>query len=144
METTINIHVDILLRLKRVAIRQGIPCSKLIIILMKKIMNSVFNPACIGKLVQYQVRSMPDEWHTFHITLRPDDYEYLLDLRKLLKMSVSAILALAVKKYLDKLNEKRITDKNHYKNYVIVGRVYNHVKYWKLIWGYPKRIRKIL
>lgn len=95
-------------------------------------------------MVQYQERSDKESWKTIHLTVREDEYEYLLDLRKLLKMSVSRILAFAVKKYLAKLNEKNITDKNHYKNYVIIKEFVNNIVCWRLFWGYPPNIGRFL
>src|SRR4030042_1185225 len=74
----------------------------MIVILLKKAMADIDNPNCMGRLVQYQARRRPDEWKTTHVRWRGDDYEYFQDMRKLLKMSVSLLLARGVKKYLVK------------------------------------------
>ena len=75
----------------------------------------------------------------FHLVVREDDYEYLLDLRKFLKMSVSLIIAYAVKKFLGK-NKNNITDNNRYKNYVLVKEMVDNIICWRLFWGYPPSI----
>jgi hypothetical protein len=79
--------------------------------------------------------------------LRPDDYEYFLDLRKLCKMSVSLLLAYCVKKYLVKRHRAmkktallHIGDKNRYRNYVVIRDIYRGVVIWKLFWGFPPGI----
>jgi len=127
METTLNIHVDIYKRIVDAAARKGLSCSELIVYLLKKVMDDMPNPSNLGKMVQYQKRSTPDEWHTLHVSLREDDYEYFLDLRKLMKMSVSFILACAVKKYLHGLINKKITDNYQFKNYILAKMVIDNI-----------------
>jgi hypothetical protein len=144
METTLNIHTDISKKITRAAQTRGISRSEMIAILIKKVMDDVSNPGRMGKMIQYQKRSRPDEWQTFHLYVREDDYEYFLDLRKLLKMSVSLILAYAVEKYLFKLLKKDSTDNNRYRNYVIIKDVIDDIICWKFIWGFPPNIEKII
>ena len=144
METTLNIHADILEKIAAAAKSQGMSCSKMIMLLMQKVMSENKKPIVIGRLVQYQKRSSIEKWHTFHIQFREDEYEYFLDLRKFLKMSVSLILAYAVKKFLGGQNLMDITDNNRhqYKNYVVVMEFISNIPCWKLIWGYPHLIEK--
>ena len=107
-------------------------------------MDNISSPGRIGKMVQYQKRRNQDEWYTFHLQVREDDYEYFLDLRKLLKMSVSLILAYAVEKYLDKLTKKNSTDNNRYRNYVVIKDVVDNIICWKFIWGFPPNIENFI
>ncbi|MBN1496450.1 MAG: hypothetical protein JXA07_06755 [Spirochaetes bacterium] len=144
METTLHVNTVILRQLIAAAQTLRISRSDLIIMLLKKLMNDISRPSRFGRMVQYQERNDKESWKTVHLTVREDDYEYLLDLRKLLKMSVSRILAFAVKKYLGKLNKKNITDKNHYKNYVIIKEFVNNIVCWRLFWGYPPNIERFL
>ncbi|HNW29884.1 MAG TPA: hypothetical protein PKN50_15505 [Spirochaetota bacterium] len=144
METTLNIHTDILEQVNRAARLRCISRSEMIIMLIKRIMDDVSNSVRFGRMVQYQKRSGPDVWHTVHLQVRMDDYEYLLDLRRLLKMSVSLILAYAVRKYLNEIMEKKATDNNQYKNYVLIKEIFNATICWRLIWGYPPGIEKLL
>ncbi len=144
METTLNIHIEILEQINRAARSRRISRSEMIIMLIKRIMDDVPNSVRFGRMVQYQKRSGPDVWHTVHVELRMDDYEYLLDLRRLLKMSVSLILACAVRKYLNEIMEEKATDNYQYKNYVLIKEIFNATVCWKLIWGYPPDIGKLL
>ena len=73
-----------------------------------------------------------------------DEYEYFLDLRKLLKKSISAIVAYAVKKYFKGIIKSNITDNYPFKNYVIIKETINNVITWRLFWGYPEKMEKIL
>ncbi|HNW28997.1 MAG TPA: hypothetical protein PKN50_11010 [Spirochaetota bacterium] len=144
METTLNIQQDILGQITRAAATLGISRSEVIITLIKKVMDNTTNPDCLWKLVKYQQKGKDGEWHRFHLTVRPDDYEYFQDLRKLLKMSLSLILFHAVNKYLNKLMKKKFTDNYRYKNYIIMGKRINSVPCWIFIWGYPPNIGKII
>jgi hypothetical protein len=143
METTLNIHTKISEQITMASRLMGISRSTVIVILVKKVMDDISNPGQPGRLVQYQTRRKQDEWHTFHLSVREDDYEYFLDLRKLLKMSVSLILAYAVKKFLDTIIKRNCTDNNRYKNYIIAKEFIDDIVCWKFIWGFPKNIEKL-
>lgn len=144
METTLNIHAHILEKISLAARFRGMSRSEMIILLIKKAMDDIPDPARIGRMVRYQRRSMPTEWRTFHVQLRMDDYEFFLDLRKLLKMSVSLILAYAVKKFLDKLVKANTTDNYQYRNYVVIKEYIDNIVSWRFIWGYPPNLARII
>jgi hypothetical protein len=151
METTLNIHGDVLEKITLVARSWGISRSAMIVFLIKKAMENISNPGRFGSLVRYQERGGAGERHAFHIKLRVDDYEYLLDLRRLLKMSVSLILAKAVERYLQKskrtlklYSKKYKADKNRYRNYILQREVVSGVICWKFIWGFPPDIENFI
>jgi hypothetical protein len=137
MVTTLNVHVSILSRISRAAHLKGISRTEMIILLIKKTMDDISDEDHVGKMVRYQEKRNPDQWHTFHVRLRMDEYEYFLDLRKLLKMSVSLILAYAVEKFLDEVLNTNISDNYQYNNYTVVKEVIDNIISWKFIWGFP-------
>jgi hypothetical protein len=96
-----------------------------------------------GRRVKYQERQRPEEWLTFHLQVREDEYEYLLDLRKLCKMSVSLLLAYAVRKYLGRVLETIGTDNYQFKNYLIIRDIFNGVICWRLFWGFPPHLDQL-
>ena len=144
METTLNISADILEQIARAAQTRSISCSEMIVLLIQKATADIANPGRIGRMVKYQDRRTSPEWRIFHVQVREDMYEYWLDLRKLLKMSVSLILAYAVKKFLCKLIKINSTDNYLYKNYIIVKEVIDSVIVWKFIWGCPINLEKLI
>jgi hypothetical protein len=148
MKTTLNIHAATLKIINRAARFKGISQSDLIVMLLKKTMDDPSHRVRLGKPVRYQNRAAPGNWHIFHVQLREDDYEYFLDLRKLLKMSVSLILDRAVKKYLKKKNylkSKLFHGDNYlYKNYVVICEKFNGVTCWKFFWGFPPDIGQLI
>ncbi|HNW30185.1 MAG TPA: hypothetical protein PKN50_17030, partial [Spirochaetota bacterium] len=127
METTLYVHIDVLGQINKAALALGMSRSKIITLLLKKAMKNIPDPGRMGRLVQYQPRSNRENWHRFHIQLRIDDYEYLLDLRKLLKMSVSSILAYAFHKYGDNIMKAKKTDNYRYINYIIMREVIDDI-----------------
>jgi hypothetical protein len=145
MKTTLNIRVELLGHISRAAKTNRISCSEMIFILIKRAAADIDNPGNIGRLVRYQERRAPKAWHPFHIDVREDMYEYWQDMRKLLKMSVSFILACAVQKYLlDKPTKIIYGDNNLCKNYFIIKQVFNSVIIWKFIWGYPPHLEQLI
>ena len=131
-------------QINRAALALGMSRSKTIILMLKQVMKNIPDPGRMGRLVQYQPRSSRENWHRFHIQLRIDDYEYLLDLRKLLKMSVSSILAYALEKYGNKVILSKKTDNYRYINYMIMREVIDGIICWRFIWGFPSRIERLL
>lgn len=144
METTINLHIDNLNKITHAAELCGISRSETIMLITKEMMNHIPDTDHMGNMVRYQNRSKPGEWHTFHIQLGMDEYEYLLDLRKLFKMSVSLIIAYAVKRYLKKLIKHRGADNYRFKNYVVIREVVDSIICWHIYWGYPRNLGKLI
>jgi hypothetical protein len=144
METTLNIHTDVMEQIVIAAQYHCISCPEMIMLLMKKVTGDIGNPKCLGKMVKYQSRQKPENWHKVHVRPREDMYEYWLDLRKLLKMSVSLILAYAVKRYLNKLLKINNADNYLCKNYIITKEVIEETIIWKFIWGYPPKLEKFI
>ncbi len=150
MKTTINIQIDIMDKIMRAASKRGISHTRMVIMLLKQVMANMPHQAVIGSLVRYQERLGPEAWHPFHITYKPDEYEYVQDLKKVLKMSVSNILAYAVKTYLKRNRRLKLTrnpnqsDKYRFQNYVIARVVKAGVIMWKIIWGFPPNIEEFI
>jgi hypothetical protein len=144
MKTTLNIHIDVMKKITFAAQKQGISHSEMIVMLLNKSMDEMQNRDRIGRLVQYQQRDSPDKWHPFHIRWKWDEYEFFQDMRKLLKMSVSLILAYAVEKFLDKVMKKNKSDNNHFHNYILAKEVIDGIIIWKLIWGFPPNLEKYI
>ncbi len=140
MHTTINVCTDVMYQIEQAAQSKGITRSKMIITLLKIVLAKECDKAHLGSMIKYQDTRSPDEWHTFHIQYRDDEYEYFLDMKKLLKMSLSLILAHAVYKYLKSGKRKIKTDNYTFYNYVIIREFNNNLISWRYIWGYPNNI----
>jgi hypothetical protein len=144
METTLNIHADIQKKIEETVISKGIIRRELIVLLLNKIMDETRHSVKMGRLVQYQKRRPRKEWRRVHVRFEADEYEYFLDLRKLMKMSLSHILAVAVEKYIDEISKGKRADKNRYTNYLIINEEIDSISCWRMIWGYPPSIASAL
>ena len=144
IETTLNIHIDTLGMINKISSVRKISRNKVIKSLLKKFMSKELNSFSFNKCVKYQDSDSKENWHKFHIILDTDEYEFFIDLRKFFKKSVSAIVAYAVKKYFKDMIKLNNTDKYLFKNYVIIKETINNVITWKIYWGYPEKMEKIL
>ena len=144
IETTINIHIKTMEKINKISSVCNISRNKVIKNLLKRVMDKELNSFPINRCVKYQKSDSKENWHKFHILLDVDEYEYFLDLRKLLKKSVSAIVAYAIEKYFKEMINFKIIDNYLFKNYVIVKEIINDVITWRLFWGYPEKMEKIL
>ena len=142
METTLHLRFEMLQQIAAVAESRGISRSELIVLLIAQIARDIDNPGQLGRRVQYQSRQKSADWRIFHVQLREDTYEYWLDLRKLMKMSVSLILAFAFKKFMRKPIKFNTTDNYLLRNYFIIKEIIDSTIIWKFIWGWPPNLKK--
>lgn len=140
METTLNINIHVLGKIRNAALLRRINLNGIIVFTLKKIMDEASRSVKMGRLVQYQRRCSHHEWRRVHVRFEADEYEYFLDLRKLMKMSLSLILSIAVDKFIDTINEKDNIDNNRYINYLIIKEKIDSISCWRMIWGYPPSI----
>ncbi|MDM8001735.1 MAG: hypothetical protein QUS66_02330, partial [Bacteroidota bacterium] len=77
-----------------------------------------------------------------HITLKPDEYEFLLDMRKFFKQSISRLVAYAIDTYLDDVIAEinKGTDNYWYSNYALSRIIIDGVVCWILYWGIPEKL----
>ena len=140
IETTLNIHLDILDEITRAAEVLDTSRTEIIILLLKKVMDNDVEDTFIDNSVRYQDCCDKDCWHRFHISLCVADYNFFLNLRLLLKSSVSRIVAFAVKKYLAEiLKYNDSTDNYHYKYYILNTKIKNNYRKWQIQWERGKK-----
>jgi hypothetical protein len=145
IETTMYVHINLMQKLNNGANATGRCITSIIKLLMQRVMedNQKLLKSC--SRVKYQERDVKENWHRLHLVLNEYEYEYYLDMRKFFKMSVSFILAYAVRRYLDEIlcelhNGNKNTDNYCYKNYIFVKNVIGKVICWKIYWGVPPKL----
>lgn len=67
--------------------------------------------------VKYQERDEEKNWKVFRIDLEDDDYELFTDMRKVMKKSVSLLVAEAIKEYLDEIVKQILKKINCYMDF---------------------------
>ena len=150
IKTTINFKVPVFNKVKKAAKTLGVSKSYIVKELLKLVMNNKCDKAISGSAVLYQTDD-PDEenWHKFHITFRDDENEYFPDTRKILKESVSSLVAFAVKEFLDVLMGLKPKtplrgDNYVFCHYVISPSTEHGVISWRIYWGLPANLAELL
>ena len=144
LETSFNMHIVTFVKLFNATQRTGIPMLGLIREMMYNYAKDHKNMYVARGTVKYQKRDMDNNWKVFRVSLNEKDYELFTDMRKVMKLSVSYLVALAIKKYLDKIVCK-ILKNNHRYAYLIhdaLGERIGKLKNWIFSWYIIKR-RKI-
>lgn len=138
IETTIYVHKSILNKLVEGAAVTRKSINSIIKLLVQRIMRDNQRMIKRNSRIKYQERDLKENWHRIHVVLNEYEYEYCLDLRKFLKMSVSFFLAYAVLRYLDELLKNKIgTDNYYYKNYFFIKKTFDGTICWQIYWGIP-------
>jgi hypothetical protein len=114
-----------------------------------KVMNNRHSKLNFFKAIHYQKGNEFTRWHCRHISISHNVYEVAIDLRKVLKLSVSFIIANAIVEYLDEIIQnltKNIKNTDNYShNYVFIFNNYDGVYSFTIFWGLPpKKILKNL
>jgi hypothetical protein len=151
IETTINVNIDIKIRLAVASEACGISISNLIVKLMKRAMKKPEVMVRCFTRIQYQQRAPKNLWRRLHVTLFSRDYEYFLDMRKLSKRSVSLLVAISTENLLDALlvevmneNYDEEADNYPFDNYIIQHNKFGVVSCWKIYWGIPENPETVL
>jgi hypothetical protein len=145
IKTTINISKDIITKLNNASRILKISRINIVRILLKKYSEHNLEVVMFSP-VKYQKRDDSSNWHTFHLNLQEDEYEYCGDFRKIYKKSLSLIITDAVNKYLDliinKINRSNIrnTDSYRLKNYIFFKRKKDGITCGTYFWGLPDKI----
>ena len=137
--TTINVNIVILTMISNASILTGTSKNCIISSLLRRFADDHERHEKSWTRVRYQDRDIKENWRKMHITLRPDEYEFFIDLRKFYKLSVSHCIATAVEQYLDEIISKILNcgDNYRYKNYTISRTLINGVICWIQYWGLP-------
>jgi hypothetical protein len=145
IESTIHIHKSILEKLNRGAEMTGKTRTCIVRILMHRIMSDNQQMLKSNARIKYQARDEKENWNRLHVVLNEYEYEYYLDMRKFYKMSVSFILAYAIRRFLDEvlnelLDENNNTDNYCYSNYIFLKKTIDKVICWQIYWGIPRKL----
>ncbi|MBP7737304.1 MAG: hypothetical protein KA369_15095 [Spirochaetes bacterium] len=143
IQTTINMSKRTMDELNQASITLQLSRTNIIRLLIKQFLEDQNEVEILKSPVKYQERDSVSQWAKFHITLREDEYELCLDLRKVYKMSLSLIIALAISKYLKNIHflinhksTEEITDNYLFHNYYFSFNLKNGVRKIQIYWGF--------
>ncbi len=142
IDTTIYIKLDLVYKLTESSSNNGIPINKIIVILINKLLSNCSIKATLFNTVKYQKSGNDIVWHKLHVSFSPDVYEKALDLRKLMKMSVSYLIARAIELYLDQVIKelfRKDNADNYSSEYVFISSKCRGLLYFTIFWRKPRK-----
>jgi len=139
IRTTINMSDEMRETITNTAVQLGISPSAVISALLMKAGTLATKKESPWGAVKYQESTNETTWRRVHVSLSPMEYEYNLDLRKVTKLSVSLLVAMAVVQFLDELVGKlgKKMDNYHYHSYTKSHFYIETVPCWIFYWGIP-------
>ena len=142
IETTVYLESAMIEKLTASATEKGVSRSALISSLMNRMALVYREYASPLKGVRYQERDGGAAKRRLHVCLRPGEYEMFIDERKVFKLSVSFILAVAVERFLCDMVDliEKYGDNYRCQNYAIMHINIENVTAWVLYWGIPPRL----
>lgn len=143
-ETTTCISYEHYAKLFQYAKKYNCSLSSLITLLLRYIAHYQKIPFLINSRVQYRDRKTNTNWKRVHVMVRPYDYEILLDLKKLCKMSVAKMIDYGVEnlfyEFVANVLEKQKTDNYLYANYHYEFSDEENILGYHVYWGLPLHI----
>lgn len=139
IKTTINMRKDLAEKITDAATSTRITVPAIISALLQNYAEKAARQEASWGRVRYQPRCHETEWKKLHYQPEQDEYEYSIDLRKVMKMSVSFLVAYAIEHFLDELLAiwGRKIDNYRFRNYIMSQFYVNNVAYWIYYWGIP-------
>jgi hypothetical protein len=141
IRTSINIDVEVYEKLQAAAVQCGVTMEEMILALMRYFSQKHKGEIVTWEGVHYQERRDESHWACLHVTWFGDEYEFLIDLRKVHKKSVSLILAETVLTLLEEMLSK--TDHNvanyQHPGYTIAKFIVHNTIGCIFFWGIPQK-----
>jgi len=151
IETTAYLDMECVDLLAGMAEEAGVSRSKLVVLLLKRVMKDHAALVRYDGAVKYQKRKPVDKRKRLHVAVELRDYEFFIDMRKLFKWSVSFLIAFAVREHLEELMVKladekydEYADNYPYHHYFIIPERVDSAICWKIYWGIPENPNKLL
>ena len=137
--TTLNLKLSTYKELKALAEAKEISINRTIVALMKLMSKEVKYRPMPERLVEYQKLTEGEEWKTCHVYLSFQEYQHFTDMRNFLKISVSFLVAEALRKYgsqlLNSSSPELWDDKNLFPHHSLVKKTVSGQQIFITCWG---------
>lgn len=140
IHTTVNLSFKNTELLDKNACRLGMTRSRLVVLLMRKMVVQWRSLKRNFTSVKYQKNACGEKWKVAHVFFEVKDYEMFIDMRKFFKWSVSALVAMAINMYLDEIasggkeNLKQHFDNNKVIDYKCTAQLNKNTICWHIYW----------
>lgn len=144
IKTTYVMERDVREALDAAMARTGVGRDELLMPVMKMTLQNHADHVKGDGSIAYQDRSPDSEKSRVHVTLGEMEYEFFNDMRKFFRKSISFMIAISVRQYLEIvvrniLNKKLSVNKNNYPQYKykIFRKCIENNVFWLIYWGLP-------
>ncbi len=139
IKTTLYMRRDILEKLTDASYALGMSRTRIVSMLLARFSDTHRQMITAWRQVRYQERRGDVKWHRLHVSYSSNQYEFVIDLRKVCKLSVSRIVAYAIEKLLDSLlcSLQGTGHHNTTSSYVFSSIQVGGVVCWLFCWGIP-------
>ncbi len=143
LDSTIHIKNELLVKVQDAAAQMGLSRNRVIILLMRRVSEKKELEVNMFHRIHYQLRD-GEPGRRVHVWLPPEVYETWQDLRKIHKMSISAVIAFAIHEYLEILLEESpppgemVNADNYHHNYLFGARESGGIQKFVIYWGFPE------
>jgi hypothetical protein len=133
---------DVFFKLSHASMKIGKTRREVVVMLLLRLMSDVEGFPGGFTLVRYQERDPLKRYRCFSISFKKDENEFFTDLRKLCKLSVSYLVAIAVERYLEEMLNEGQSRHNYteFTHYAIGQRIDDGIICWEFYWGDPAGI----
>lgn len=143
-ETTTCISNENYALLQRYSMKYNMSMTTIIILLMRYAAEYDKAPLKADCKITYRAKEGNSAWKRMHIYLKPNEYEFILDVKKIWKMSVAKVIEFCIDNVLFELEAKVLkknkTDNYLYNNYHFECGEEDGIKYCLIYWGMPIKI----
>ena len=148
-ETTTCISFENDAIVKSLCKKYKLSVSKLLVMMVRYATERKQLMVTSNRNVQYRDKKSKGSWKRIHLQLNPNEYEFLMDVKKLWKMSVAKMMEFCIEHILfelqEKVLEKNKTDNYLYNNYHFEIGEEDGIQYCHIYWGLPQKIlRKLI
>ena len=139
IKTTLYMRMDILEKLTDASYALGMSRTRIVTLLLARFSASHCRMITAWSQVRYQERRGDVKWRRLHVSYSSNQYEYVIDLRKVCKLSVSRIVAYVVENLLDSIlcSLQGTGDYDTISGYVFSSLQVGGVVCWFFCWGIP-------
>ncbi len=137
IDTTVNISKKNRKIIDKISNDFKISKNEVIIYLIQQYLNTINNDPKIFSRVSYQPRDSFAEWKAIHVYFSPGFYEKCSDLRKIFKLSLSYIIAIAINQYSSNNQQNRLD--NYPVQYFFFYKNNQNCSTISIIWGIPSQ-----
>ncbi|TAL29740.1 MAG: hypothetical protein EPN93_20595 [Spirochaetes bacterium] len=116
--TTMNIHLAEWIKISWVAARLAKTKREVIIMLLARLMPELEQLQGEFTTVKYQEDDPEGWWHRYTILIRSDELEFWSNIRRLCKLSLSNLIAMAVEKHWGRLLEEQTQEIHKYVRFI--------------------------